>query len=380
MAKRKKKPVKVAIIGLGRAGWNIHAKRLKDDKRFQITAVTDGLAERRQEAEETLGCVAYKSAEEMLANCDAELVINAAPSPLHGPLSIDGFKSGRHVVVEKPVAVDAKELRKMMRAADKAGKKLFCHHNYRFNEMNKHMLDIKESGIIGDIFEIRIQGSGFNRRNDWQTLKRYNGGLLNNHGTHHIDTALYVLDSKVKNYWCDMKLISDAGNTEDHFKVMAKLRSGAVVDVQFSSSNANPSQGFQMLGTCGSMISNGKESTIKYFDPKRVKDLPVVTQAPEGRKYGSGDVLPWKEKTVKVQSKRKGDFYDNVYEVLRERGKMVVTPESVLEVVKLIDNCKSTRIDNWRPEYGKKTAAKKKASKKATKKKATKKKSSRKKK
>ena len=77
----------------------------------------------------------------------------------------------------------------------------------------------------------------------------------------------------------------------------------------------------------------------------------MLKAAPAGRQYGNADKLPWREKTMKATSKDKTTFYDNVYDVLRRRKAMFVTPESVLDVLSVMEQCKGP-IRDLRPVYG----------------------------
>src|SRR5687768_13072941 len=188
MAKKKETPIKVGVMGLGRAGWDIHVARLRKDERFQITAVADFLEERRREAEDSFGCTSHADFNSLLREADCELIVIASPSVDHTPQSIAALKSGRHVVVEKPMALGTAGATRMIKAAEAADKKLFVHQNYRYNQDVRHVQEIIKSGILGKVFEIRIRVLHFTRRNDWQTLQKYGGGTLNNTCPHIIDT------------------------------------------------------------------------------------------------------------------------------------------------------------------------------------------------
>jgi scyllo-inositol 2-dehydrogenase (NADP+) len=346
------KPIRVAILGLGRAGWDIHVAAVRDDSRFKIMAVSDPLEKHCAQAEGELGCETFRDPHALLESAKADLVVNATPSPMHTPLSIDAMKAGFHVLLEKPVARDLQEARRLVRAASTLKRKLFIHHNYRFQPVTRHLKEVKESGIIGEVFEIHVRISHFSRRNDWQTLKRNNGGLLNNHGTHYIDSVMDIMDSPVMNVWSDMKLISDAGDAEDHVRVLLRAKSGCVADFFLSTASAATMPMWTLFGTCGTAVCDGGETKVQRFNPQKVKPQTVLTGAATGRQYGNTDRLPWRKKTLKVSSRDKRTFYDNVYEVLRERKPMVVTPESVLDVLKVMDKAKSP-IKNMRPQYGK---------------------------
>lgn len=337
MAVRKSKPIKVGVIGLGRAGWNIHVKRMRGDERFQITAVSDLQEERRQEAQTEFGCDTFTNYQDLLKNADCELVVVASQSVDHGPHSIAALKSGRHVIVEKPMAMTTSEATKMIRAAEAADKKLFVHQNYRYNPDVRHIREIIKSGLLGRVFEIRIRVSSFSRRNDWQTLQKYGGGNLNNTCPHFIDSALWLLDSPIKKIFTDLQLTTDVGDADDHAKILIKGENGCLVDLEVSTSCAFTESKWMVLGTAGTLKSDGTTSEIKYFDPKQLKPLKVTEEPPSARQYGSGDVLPWKEETRPSTAEVPNDFYDNVYAVIRNRKKMDITPEEVREVIRVIE-------------------------------------------
>jgi len=344
------RPIKAAVIGLGRAGWNIHVKRMRGARAFQITAVADREPGRLKEARNEFGCETYTDRQSLLKKADAEVVVVATPSSDHAADSIAALRSGRHVIVEKPMATSVADARKMVRAAKKAGKKLFVHQNYRYQPSILHILEMIRSKKLGSIFEIRCRVLTFARRNDWQTLAKYGGGALNNTGPHFVDAGLLMLGSPVVEQFSDLKLTTDVGNVEDHAKLVLKGANGRVFDLEISTSCAFREPTWTLLGNCGTLVSDGATSQIKCFDPKKLKKLKVDEAPPSERQYGSGDVLPWKEYETPSVAKKKGDFYDNVVDVLRRRRKQEITPESVVEVIRVIENAHKANpvIKRWR--------------------------------
>src|SRR5205085_3223620 len=111
--------------------------------------------------------------------------------------TIRAVRAGKHVIVEKPMALNIGQADRMIRAAEAAQKKLFVHQNYRFFPEFLHMREVIESGVLGKLFHIRAYVSSFSRRNDWQTLAKNGGGLLNNHGAHTIDQLLNLVPARV---------------------------------------------------------------------------------------------------------------------------------------------------------------------------------------
>ncbi|MGI8711250.1 MAG: Gfo/Idh/MocA family protein [Acidimicrobiales bacterium] len=337
MSARKSKPIKVGIVGLGRAGWDIHVARLREDERFAITAVSDLQDDRRQEARADSDCETFTDYKDLLKNADCELVVIASQSVDHAPHSIAALKSGRHVVVEKPMAMTTAEATRMIKAAQAADKKLFVHQNYRYHPDVHHIQEVIKSGILGRVFEIRIRVLHFARRNDWQTLQKFGGGNLNNTCPHFIDAALLLLDSPVKRLFTDLQLTTDVGDADDHTKIVMKGENGRVIDLEVSTSCAFPEPKWTLLGTAGTLRSDGQTSELKYFDPKKAAPLKVDEAPPAGRKYGNGDVLPWQEETRPSTAEVPTDFYDNVHSVIRNRKKMDITPEHVREVIRIME-------------------------------------------
>ena len=241
-------PIKVAVIGLGRSGWNIHVARMRGDERFRIVGVADFEADRRKEAEAELGCKAFRYYKTMLKSTDAELVVVSSYSYTHAPIACDVLASGRHVLVEKPVSMNARYLQRMIDTARQAGKRFFPFHNYRYTKDYRHLKEVMASGLIGEVFEVRIRLLGFARRNDWQTLRKNGGGVLNNTCPHFLDIALQLLESKVVEVFSDLKLTSDVGDAEDHVRVIVKGENGRIVDMLASTSCAFPEPKWDYAG------------------------------------------------------------------------------------------------------------------------------------
>ncbi len=336
----KKKPIKVAVIGLGRSGYDIHIRRMRGDDRFEISAVTDWIPERMQEVQAEFGCATYPDHKALLKDADADIVVTATYSNTHVDVSKDVLRSGRHSICEKPISDSYQSARSLVELAKKTGKKLFVHQNYRFMAESRHILDVIKSRRIGDVFEIRMRALGFSRRDDWQTLAKYDGGVINNTCPHFIDLGLQFLGSPVQDVFCDLKHIAAAGNVEDHVKVLLKAENGRVYDMEVSSVCKFPEPKWTLLGSCGTLVSDGKTSKIEWFDPKQLDKLESIEEPPPDRRYGNDDVIPWKSEEVPSVGPPIGDFYDNVWAVLRERKAMVVKPEQALEVVRITQACK----------------------------------------
>src|SRR4051812_34367364 len=115
----------VAIIGQGRSGRDIHGAHLsKDTERYRIAAVVDPLPDRRARAEAEYGCEAFADHRPLRERRDLDLVVNAAPSRFHVPLTLQFLEAGFNVLCEKPLANRAADVDRLIAAAGAAGKTL----------------------------------------------------------------------------------------------------------------------------------------------------------------------------------------------------------------------------------------------------------------
>jgi len=331
------KPVKTAILGLGRIGWNHHLRHIQGRKDYQVVAVADPLAARRAEAAAELKCETYATPAALLKNSDAELVIVATRSKDHSKHTLACLKAGKHVLVEKPAAMSLGQMDAMMELARRKRRVLTVHQNNRFSDRTLYLKSLLASGIIGRVFEIKITGHSFSLRNDWQTLKKNGGGHLFNHGTHWIDAALFLMASPVVEIWGDMKHLVAAGDADDYFKAVIRTQDGCLADVEMSMAANYPHEQMVIMGTQGT-ITVGKAITIRSFKPtkamarKRASDV-----APADRCYGHVVAqIQWQEKVVETVPPQGADFYGNIAAAIRKGTKLLITPESVREQLRVL--------------------------------------------
>ena len=331
------KTIRYGIVGLGRSGWDIHVKDLRQRDDAEVAAVVDPVLERREEATREFGCPVYERLSAMLKETDLEVTVIATPSMRHATDTIEALRAGKHVVVEKPMAMNVREADRMIAASQHADQQLFIHHNYRFKRAVTHLLEVAQSGLIGRLYHVRSYQGNFVRRNDWQTLSKNGCGVLNNTCPHEIDILLQLMGGPVVDVMGDLQQIASAGDVEDHVKAFLRASNGCTADMEITTSQDVATQipRWILCGSYGTLTSDGGESVIRWFDPKEASPIDVVEGAAANRVYENDDRLPWQEKTVKTQGPDIGNFYDNVTAVLTRGEPMVVTPEAAREVVRV---------------------------------------------
>ncbi len=346
------KRLKVAVAGLGRSGYAIHTRWLREaPEQFEIVAACDGNAKYRSEMKKEFGCKVYKDHKEMIKKHkdEIDLFVNAMVSTLHPKVSIDALNAGLNTVCEKPAAVKVKDFDQVVAAAKKSGKLYAPFQNSRFFPYFQKALEIIESGVLGDLVHVRLNWSGFARRWDWQTRQDQWGGNLNNTGPHPLDQALVLFGKKTPKVFCQMKSEAGSfGDAEDFAAVTLYGQGSPVTEVVTSSYQAYPlGKQIDLCGTHGCLTGSADEMKWKYYDPKKAPKQSLWPMWSKDRGY-CGEKLPWvKEKTWKADMSDGLDhfqrnsklFYNNIYDVLVNKGKLIVTPAQVRRQVAVLEEC-----------------------------------------
>ncbi len=327
-------PIRIGVAGLGRAGWDIHIRAIRGRKDYVLTDVVDIDEKRVKEAVDEFKCAPHSDWKEFLKNRSCELVVVATQSKDHAPMSIQALKAGLHVLVEKPMATSLKDADKMIKAAKETGRILTVHQNQRLASDTLYVKGLLDSGILGRVFAIKRSVAGFSRRHDWQCLRKYGGGIYNNTGVHSMDQLVYLVNSRAVSVWGDLQQINNPGDVEDHVKVVFRCENGLTVDYDCTSVCAAPLLEWVIMGENGTAWIQGKKATVKYFDRSKLPKLEVedLHQVPTRQYYR--EQIPWQEKTEDLPPGQ--NFYDHLYDSVRNGKPLLVTPESCREVYRVM--------------------------------------------
>lgn len=358
---RLESPIRVAIAGQGRSGYDIHARWLRRvPEQYEIVAVCDELPDRRREAREELNCRTFSTHTEMLDTGGFDLFVNALPSQLHVRGSLDALLAGFHVVCEKPVAVKTWDFDRVVDTAGKAGRLYAPFQNSRFYPFFAKIREIIDSGQIGRLVHARINWSGFARRWDWQTRQELLGGGLNNTGPHPLDHAILLFGRRTPRVFCRMASGENCFGDADDFASVTLFgrREDPVVDVLVSSYQAYPAEDRYVIGgTCGGIAGGPGGLRWKWFDPAEAPRQTLMSGWSEGRKFCSEE-LPWREdqweppaSDLDPFAELSRGFYENIHAVLTRGEQLVVRPEQVRRQVAVLEEChRQNRLPRRRRE------------------------------
>ena len=337
-------PINVGLAGLGRTGWNLHAHAFSHlPGHYQVVAVCDPDPKRQGEAVDRFGCTVYGDYADLVADRAAELVVVATPSHLHASHGVAAMRAGKLVIVEKPMASDLAGAEDMIAVAKETGQILTVFQNYRYRADFVKVQEVIVSGVLGRIVEIRINGDGFQRRWDWQMLKRFGGGELNNAGAHWIDMAMLLIDDPEPTVFCHRETTPlYAGDADSHVKVILEPKKGPLVEVNITNTCAYPPVTWLVLGTQGSMVCTATEARWKYFDPDRAPSLVLDTKPTPDRSYNH-EQLPWEEQSAEIMNDgtvNGQELYRALYTSIRDGAPLGITPESVRQQIAVLERCR----------------------------------------
>ncbi|MCL6633328.1 MAG: Gfo/Idh/MocA family oxidoreductase [Alicyclobacillus herbarius] len=190
-------PVRIGIIGAGNIG-KVHIREFLRLDSAVVLGVTDAVPElaKRTREEFSLPKV-YENIDNMLLDDEIDAVVIGVPNRWHAPIAISALEAGKHVLLEKPMAIDSAAAKDIVRAQQRTGKVLMISHQMRWQW---NALAIKEQVEKGELGRIYMAKTGWMRRKGipgwgtWFTRKEdAGGGPLIDIGVHMLDLAMYLM-------------------------------------------------------------------------------------------------------------------------------------------------------------------------------------------
>jgi len=276
-----------------------------------------------------------------------ELVAIACRSPEHVPYALEALKAGKYVVLDKPIALNYADARRLLAASRRHPGKLYCRQNRRFEPEFTHLQEIIDSGVLGSIYMIRHSIFSYQRRNDWQAILRWGGGQLNNWGPHLLDHAVQLMGARITHVEGVLRKITAVGDAEDFFKVLLTGANGRILDVEFSGGAALSSNIYEVHGDKGSLILDaGMTFHLKYLDPAfPLPPIKAISGTPELAAFGwkhymNPETLHWLTKDFPVAPHNDDTImtiYRHVYDAIRKAIPYRVKVEDSVEVVRITE-------------------------------------------
>ena len=248
-----KDKVRFGILGCGMIA-EYHARAVISLADAKLVGVADSNSQKAISFAEKHGIRAYADYEEMLSDPEIDAVCICTPSGMHAKNSLDALAAKKHVVVEKPMALNTEDADKMIKACRESGCLLTVICQLRFSEGVKKLKALLEENAFGtlglcDLYMKYWRSPQYYSGSTWRGTREMDGGALMNQGIHGVDMLLYLLgdakllSAKVKTRYHDIE-------AEDTAIAMLEFGNGALGVIE-SSSCSYP--GFdRRLEICGS--------------------------------------------------------------------------------------------------------------------------------
>ena len=195
------KKIRYGFIGFGRFAENTMVPAILKSHNSDLTAIQKrSLDEAENKAAKLNIPMAFGSADELVSNPDIDAVYIASPTCEHAKDTITAAHAGKHVLVEKPMAMNSAEAKEMIKECKENNVKLMVAQMVRLSPVSKRIRELIQKGAAGKItyskaeyfYDLRLSKRWWSR-----DMKIAGGGPTFDIGVHCLDTLRYILDDEV---------------------------------------------------------------------------------------------------------------------------------------------------------------------------------------
>lgn len=298
--------MKVAVAGCGTMGRKF-ARVISEMRDVELIGIYNHSPHTAKAFAESLGAGWYSSYDELLAEKELELVVIALPTFLHKAYTTRAAAYGKHVICEKPMALNRKDAEDMMRACDRAGVRLFVGHVLRFFPEYRLMRMKAAEGAIGKIGAVRAKRASLHPpTSSWFADRDKSGGVIFDLMIHEFDYISWVL-GEVRSVYTESKRTAGF----DYTAAILQFESGAIANIEAvwghpDSFHAN----LEMIGSQGVLKCGSQDNK------------PLALQSAEyGSAAAEGVILPEAPSGQDPYALEIAHFID----CIRERKQPIVT-------------------------------------------------------
>ncbi len=336
--------INFGIIGFGFMG-HIHEKTLGLLDSAKVVALCDIDEEKMTDAI-TENVIKTTSFDELLKIDDINTVIISVNNHVHKEVVIKAAKAGKNIICEKPAAMNVKEYDEMIAAVKDAGVLFTVHQQRRYDVDFRTAKEVYDQQTLGNVYTIQSKLYGINgNMHDWHVFKKYGGGMLYDWGVHLIDQMLYMVDSKIKTIYADLRNVINE-EVDDYFKILLKFENGITGEIELGTYFlADKPKWFErhwfIGGDKGTMYSDGFEPEGKIAKTTRLlKNVPgkaTMTASGPTRSFG-----PPQEGVLITEDLPKVNvahimFFENYLNALEGKEELIIKIPEIRRVLALME-------------------------------------------
>lgn len=261
--------LRFGIVGCGRISAR-HAQSLSEIAQAKLVAVADVVESRARRIAQEDHVVSYTDYRRLLARNDIDVVNICTPSGLHAGMAIEAMQSGKHVIVEKPMALSVSDADRMIAAAKATERKLSIVLQNRYNLPMQELRRAVESNRLGRLLlgnaTVRWYRPQEYYEDGWHGTWLMDGGALMNQSIHHIDALQWIMGEPTSAFAFTATL-AHRMETEDTGVAVVQFRSGALGVIEGSTITypENLEGSLAVFGERGSLKVGGTALNRKVF-------------------------------------------------------------------------------------------------------------------
>ncbi len=228
--------IRMGVAGLGRA-FMLMLPTFTRDPRVELAAAADPRPEARARFTAEFGAPSYATVEELCADPSVEAIYIATPHGHHAGHTKVAAACGKHVLVEKPMAITIAECSEMIDAARRAGTFLIVGHSHSFNAPIKRTRELIESGEFGAVRAITAMNFTdflYRPRRKEELVTAEGGGVIFSQGAHQIDIVRLLGGGRIKSVRAQTGAWDTARPTEGAYSALLTFENGVFATATYS--------------------------------------------------------------------------------------------------------------------------------------------------
>lgn len=325
--------LKVAVIGAGSISSAHVEGYLRFPDRCKIVAVCDIFEQEAKrliaqyKLKDAISCVDYKALIEM----DIDLVSICTPTYTHAAIATEMLRSGKHVLVEEPMAASLEECDAMIAAAGESGKILSVVAQHRFRTPIMRLKSVLDSGMIGKVVHAQVDSlwwRGYCYYELWWrgTWEKEGGGCTLTHSSHHIDLLLWMMGKPLDVQAVMANTAHDNAEVEDLSITILRYPNGSLGQLTSSVVHHGEAQRMIFQGTEAS-IADPWQVSATISKPNGLPERNPELEQRLNAYYESLPSLPYELHTGQI---------DDVLRAIEQGTRVIVDGESGKATMQLI--------------------------------------------
>jgi scyllo-inositol 2-dehydrogenase (NADP+) len=327
--------IRVGVLGYGYAGRSFHAYLVGLEPRMKLTAVASRDATRRERAAAEHGVATYPTLDEMLSKGDVDLVVIATPHDVHAEQAIQVMDAGKHVVVDKVMALSMAEADAMIAARDRNRVQMSVFHNRRWDGDFMTVRRALEADLLGRLLSFEIGIWRYGRPGSWRSRRAEVGTILHDWGAHFVDQALQLGASSVVSVFARSQHEWPEIEVESYISADIQFANGVIGRTEVATRARLGKPHWYVVGDRGALIKDGvdpQEAAMVAGNIDAAREEPanyarVVTEL---------NGLQSELRLTTVRGSWRG-YYAGVADALLDGKPMAVTAEQVRRVVGVLE-------------------------------------------